>query len=75
MSVLLCDSNCELWYTRARELGLEVIRMPYTIDNEEYYYDLGEKTDFRDFYDRVRKGSVPNTSALNPENYKEIHEP
>lgn len=75
MSVLICDSNCELWYTRAKELGLDYIGMPYTIDGQEYYYDLGEKTDFKDFYDRVRKGSVPITSALNPENYKEILEP
>lgn len=75
MSVLICDSNCELWYTRAKELGLDYISMPYTIDGQEYYYDLGEKTDFKDFYDRVRKGSVPITSALNPENYKEILEP
>ncbi len=75
MSVLICDSNCELWYTRVKELGLDYISMPYTIDGQEYYYDLGEKTDFKDFYDRVRKGSVPITSALNPENYKEILEP
>ncbi|MBR2974291.1 MAG: DegV family protein [Clostridia bacterium] len=72
MSVLLCDSNCELWYTRLKELGVDFISMPYTLDDQEYFYDLGEATDFKFFYDSVRQGKTPITSALNPENYKEI---
>ncbi|MGN0823163.1 MAG: DegV family protein [Candidatus Gallimonas sp.] len=75
MSVLLCDSNCELWHTRAEELGLEVIPMPYCVENEEYRYDLGKTTDFRKFYDAVRAGAVPKTQALNPEDYKRILTP
>ena len=75
MSVLIFDSNCELWHTRAEELGLDFISMPYTYDNREYYYDLGKNTDFKKFYDAVRQGTVPKTMALNPENYKEILTP
>ena len=72
MSVLLCDSNCELWYTRLKELGVEFISMPYTMDGEEYYYDLGETTDFKGFYDSVRQGKTPTTLGLNPTDYVEI---
>ena len=75
MSVLIFDSNGELWYTRAKQLGLDYISMPYYIDDEEYYYDLGEKTDFRKFYDLVRSGKIPKTQALNPEDYKRILTP
>ena len=75
MSVLICDSNGELWHTRAKELGLDYISMPYFVDGEEYYYDLGEKTDFRKFYDLVRGGKIPTTQALNPEDYKRILTP
>lgn len=75
MSVLFCDSNCELWHTKIKELGYNVISMPYTIDNKEYYYDNGEKTDFKGFYDMVREGKMPITSALNSTNYYEIFEP
>lgn len=75
MSVLLCDSNGELWFDRVKKLGMDYISMPYTLENKEYFYDLGEKTDFRQFYDAVRKGKIPTTSALNPENYKDILEP
>lgn len=75
MSVLIFDSNCELWHTRAEELGLDYISMPYTYNGEEYFYDLGKNTDFKSFYDRVRAGTIPNTMALNPENYKDILTP
>ena len=72
MSVLLCDSNCELWHTRLKELGVDFISMPYTLEDKEYFYDLGEATDFKVFYDTVRQGKTPITSGLNPENYKDI---
>ncbi len=75
MYQLFCDSNCELWHTEAKELGLNVIRMPYVLDGEEYYYDLGEKTDFKHFYDRMRAGAVPTTSAINEQNYIDYFEP
>ena len=75
MSVLICDSNGELWYTRAAELKLDYISMPYYIKGEEYFYDLGEKTDFKKFYQTVRGGEIPKTQALNPEDYKRILTP
>ena len=76
MSVLFCDTNCELWWDKAKELKLNnVIRMPYTICNKEYFYDLGENYNAKEFYDLVRKGNMPITSGLNAENYKEYFEP
>lgn len=75
MSKFFCDTNCELWYTKAKELGLNVIRMPYNIGNDEFYYDLGENTDFVNFFNRIRNGEIPKTSALNEEDYREYFEP
>ncbi len=75
MSVLICDADGELWYTRAEELGLYSIPMPYSYGGNVYYYDLGKNTDFRAFYDAVRGGEVPKTMALNPEEYVQIIEP
>lgn len=72
MSALIFDSNGELWYTRAEELGLDYISMPYYIGGKEYFYDLGKETNFREFYDAVRGGEIPKTQALNPEDYKRI---
>lgn len=75
MSVFICDSNCELWWTRLKELDIDFISMPYYISGKEYFYDLGEKTDFAEFYGAVKSGNLPSTMALNPENYKEILTP
>ncbi len=75
MYKLFCDSNCELWHTEAEKFGLGVIRMPYVLDGEEYYYDLGKETDFSHFYTRMREGAVPTTSAINEQNYIDYFEP
>ncbi|MDR1906160.1 MAG: DegV family protein [Clostridiales bacterium] len=75
MAVMFCDSNCELWYDKAKALDLKVIKMPYTLAGKEEYYDLGENTDFKNFYSEMRSGKMPSTSALNAENYKEYFEP
>lgn len=75
MSAIFFDTDCELWYTQADELGVHVISMPYTVDDEEFFYDLGRDTDFKAFYDKMRAGSMPITSALNPQQYIEIFEP
>ena len=75
MYQLFCDSNCELWHTTVKELGLNVIRMPYTVEEKEYFYDMGENTDFTGFFEKMRKGAVPKTSALNEYAYTEYFEP
>ncbi len=72
---LFCDSNCELWHETVKELGLNVIRMPYTIDGEMHYYDMGENTDFKGFFDKMRKGAEAKTQALNEYDYLEYFEP
>ena len=74
MSVLICDADGELWYTRQEELGMDCIKMPYSYGGEEFYYDLGKNTDFKRFYAAVRGGEVPKTMALNPAEYVEIME-
>ena len=75
MYKLFCDSNCELWYETIDELGLEVIKMPYTLGDREYFYDMGRETDFEGFFKAMRQGAVPKTSALNEYAYTEYFEP
>lgn len=75
MYQLFCDSNCELWHTTVEELGLNVIRMPYLLDGEELFYDMGENTDLKAFFDKMRAGSAPKTSALNEYAYTQYFEP
>ena len=75
MYQLFCDSNCELWHTTVKEVGLNVIYMPYTLGDQEYFYDLGEKIDLKNFFDQMRAGASAKTSALNEYAYTEYFEP
>ena len=74
MSVLICDADGELWFTRQEELGLDYIAMPYSVNDNIYYYDLGKNTDLKKFYDDMRNGAAPTTMALNPQEYVDILE-
>jgi len=75
MSVIICDSDSELWYERADEVGVQVIKMPYIVDGEEFLYNLGRDENSKEFFDKMRAGAKVSTAALNAENYKEIFEP
>ncbi len=75
MSKMFCDSNCEIDYRVAEELGLGVIKMGYTVSDDMYFYDLGKNTDNKAFFDRLRKGETAKTQALNASEYAGYIEP
>ncbi len=75
MATIFCDTDCELWYTTAKELDLQVIEMPYIVNGEEIMYDLGENTDIIAFYKQMRDGAKVATAGLNQQVYTEIFEP
>lgn len=75
MSVLICDTDGEVWYKRLEELDLYAISMPYSYGGNEYYYDSGKNTDFKKFFGAIRNGEMPTTMAINPQQYIEILEP
>ena len=75
MYQFFCDSNCELWHTTVQELGLNVINMPYVIDGEEKLYDLGKTHNFKEFFDHMKNGGTPKTTALNEFAYMDYFEP
>ena len=75
MSRFFCDTNGEIWFTRFDELHVDCIRMPYTVNGEEKFYDLGRETDNRAFFDAMRAGASVKTQALNENDYLEYFEP
>lgn len=75
MSIFFTDTDCEMSYTDAEELGMHVIGMPYTIKGKEYVYDFGKNTDIKEFYNNMRAGEVATTSALNSQDYINYFEP
>lgn len=71
----MTDSDCDLWYNQLDELNIQNIQMPYSVEDTVYFYDLGKTTDFKTFYNNLRKEKRAATSSLNAEEYKDIIEP
>lgn len=73
--VIMTDSNSEFPLRIAKERNLQYVPMPYLIDGQEYYYDLGEHTDFKAFFDKMREGAVPKTSTYSAAFYLDFFRP
>ncbi|MCR5808095.1 MAG: DegV family protein [Clostridiales bacterium] len=76
MLKLFTDTDCDVTPEIADLYGYSLISMPYSIDGKTTYpYVDFEKFDSRAFYDTLRGGVIPNTSAISRERYYEIFEP
>ena len=73
--IIMTDSDSDLPYALKQELGIPVVYMPYVLDGKEYFDDLGQMLDHKSFYDKMRAGATPTTSALNETVYEEYFEP
>ena len=73
--VFMMDSDSDLPYELKVKYDIPVVYMPYALDGKEYFDDLGQTLDYKSYYDQMRNGAVPVTSALNEETYTEYFEP
>ena len=76
MLKLFIDSDSDFTLEQAKEWNATMISMPYEIKGKEVkpYVDF-EKFNGKEYYDTLRKGVIPTTSALNPEDYIQYFEP
>lgn len=76
MFVLFTDTDCDMTPSLCKELGYNLMSMPYTIDDKDIYpYVDFESFDDKAFYDNLRNGTLPKTSAINPKEYINYFEP
>lgn len=76
MLKLFTDTDCDVTPEIAAEYGYGLISMPYAIDGKTVYpYEDFDTFDARAFYDLLRDGALPNTSAISREKYIEVFEP
>lgn len=76
MLVLFTDTDTDLTPKQAKEFGYHMISMPYSIDGVTTYpYEDFEEFDAHAFYDKLRGGVLPNTSAISTQKYKDYFEP
>ena len=73
--VFMMDSDSDLPYDLKEKYDIPVVYMPYALEGKEYFDDLGQTLDHKSYFDRMRAGAVPVTSALNEETYMEYFEP
>ena len=64
-TAIVTDSNSGITQTQARELGVFVLPMPFTINGQDYYEDINLTQ--REFYEKLKEGSNISTSQPSPE--------
>ena len=76
MYTLFTDTDCDITPEIAAQYGYKLISMPYTIEGKQVfpYVDFKE-FDYKTFYNKLRQGVIPTTSALSPVEYINYFEP
>ena len=76
MLTLFTDTDCDITPALAREYGYKFIPMPYAVDGKLItpYVDWQE-FDSKAFYNMLRAGTIPTTSAISEAVYIEHFEP
>ena len=76
MLVLFTDTDTDMTPELAEKYGYHLISMPYSINGEPVYpYEDFEEFDAHTFYQTLRDGVLPNTSAISKQRYIEYFEP
>ncbi len=76
MLVFFTDTDCDITPEIAEEYGFKLISMPYSIDDKEIKpYEDWNEFKYKEFYDMLRNGVLPKTSAVSPGKYIEYFEP
>lgn len=73
--VLVCDSTADLPVDVVKQLDTQVLPFSYSIGDDIFFYYLDERDgDIADFYAKLKSGSMPVTSQVNPMAYKDFFE-
>lgn len=76
MLKLFCDTDCDMTPEIAAQYGYSLVSMPYTVDNKIVYpYEDFDQFDCHGFYDNLRAGALPTTSAISVDRYIQYFEP
>lgn len=76
MYVIFTDTDTDITLKKAQEYGYNLISMPYTANEKDVfpYVDFAE-FDYESFYDMLKTGVMPTTSAISVEKYIGYFEP
>ena len=76
MLTLFSDTDCDVTPAIAKEYGYKIIPMPYAVDGKLYHpYVESQDYDHKAFYNLLRQGTIPTTSAVSDAVYVKYFEP
>lgn len=76
MFTYFTDTDTDITPEEAKKIGFKLISMPYSINDKDIYpYEDFDTFNSHEFYDSLRKGTLPKTFAISPEKYKSYFEP
>ncbi|MCR5561451.1 MAG: DegV family protein [Bacteroidales bacterium] len=76
MLTFFSDTDCDITPKECAEYGIKLISMPYTVGEKVIYpYIDFDEFDSHAFYDMLRGGTIPTTSAMSEEAYFKYFEP
>ena len=76
MLTFFSDTDCDITPKECAEYGIKLISMPYTVGEQVVYpYVDFQEFDSHAFYEMLRAGTMPTTSAMSEEAYTEYFEP
>ena len=76
MLKLFTDTDCDVTPAIAAEYGYNLILMPYAVDGKLVTpYKDWDTFDHKAFYDMLRAGTIPTTSAISDAVYEQYFEP
>ena len=71
--IIVTDSTVDLPESMLEEQGIPVLQLNYVLDGKTYEDRKGLSG--KEFFNKLREGSMPTTSQVNPEQAKEFFEP
>ena len=76
MFTLFTDTDTDITPEVAKKYGYKLISMPYSIgENTIFPYEDFKEFKSHEYYDLLRTGVIPTTSAVSTEKYKKYFEP
>lgn len=76
MLTFFSDTDCDITPKECAEYGIKLISMPYTVGDKVIRpYEDWKEFDAHAFYDMLRRGTMPTTSAMSEDFYVKTFEP
>lgn len=67
---IITDSSCDMPQEYLEQHGVACVNLGFTMDNVNYAGEYGEKISEKDFYAKLRAGSMPTTYQVTAETAK-----